>query len=120
MSSEIERDFLIKETDPLIFYGVNDRNLKIIEKNFSVYLLGRGEKITITGPSDEVDQVVYKHRSTRGHRLGKESGDQTRITGNDDGSEKQAVQESAQNRSLGYRDLVLWNKPAQIDVKYQE
>ena len=58
MSSEIERDFLIKETDPLIFYGVNDRNLKIIEKNFSVYLLGRGEKITITGPANEVDQVV--------------------------------------------------------------
>ncbi len=58
MSGEVERDFILKDTDALIFYGVNDRNLKIIEKNFSVYLLGRGDKITVTGPKEEVDQVI--------------------------------------------------------------
>ena len=58
MTGEVERDFILKDTDALIFYGVNDRNLKIIEKNFSVYLLGRGDKITVTGPKEEVDQVI--------------------------------------------------------------
>lgn len=58
MTGEVERDFILKDTDALIFYGVNDRNLKIIEKNFSVYLFGRGNKITVTGPKEEVDQVI--------------------------------------------------------------
>jgi phosphate starvation-inducible PhoH-like protein len=58
LTGEVERDFLIKDTDSLLFYGVNDRNLKIIEKNFSVYLLGRGDKITVTGSKEEVDQVI--------------------------------------------------------------
>jgi phosphate starvation-inducible PhoH-like protein len=58
LTGEVERDFILKDTDALIFYGVNDRNLKIIEKNFSVYLFGRGNKITVTGPKEEVDQVI--------------------------------------------------------------
>jgi phosphate starvation-inducible PhoH-like protein len=58
LSNEVEKEFLIKETDPLTFYGVNDRNLKIIEKNFPVILFGRGDKITVSGPPDAVEQVV--------------------------------------------------------------
>jgi phosphate starvation-inducible PhoH-like protein len=58
LTGEVERDFLLTDTDSLLFYGVNDRNLKIIEKNFSVFLLGRGDKITVSGPKEEVDQVI--------------------------------------------------------------
>jgi phosphate starvation-inducible PhoH-like protein len=55
---DIEREFFIKDTDPLIFFGANDRNLKIIEKHFSVLLLGRGDRITVTGKEGDVDQVI--------------------------------------------------------------
>jgi phosphate starvation-inducible PhoH-like protein len=58
LSEEFEREFLIKDTDPLIFFGANDRNLKIIEKHFSVFLIGRGDKITVNGREKDVDQVV--------------------------------------------------------------
>ena len=58
MAEDIQKEFLIKDTDALLFYGANDRNLKIIEKNFSVLLLGRGDNITVSGDSSEVDQVI--------------------------------------------------------------
>ena len=58
MSEEYEKEFLIKDTDPLIFFGANDRNLKIIEKHFSVILYGRGDKITVSGQEKEVEQVI--------------------------------------------------------------
>lgn len=58
MTGEAEKEFLIKDTDSLIFFGANDRNLKIIEKYFPVFLIGRGEKITVSGPPDSVDQVI--------------------------------------------------------------
>jgi len=58
LSEGFERDFFIKDTDPLIFFGANDRNLKIIEKHFSVFLFGRGDKITVSGSEKDVDQVV--------------------------------------------------------------
>jgi phosphate starvation-inducible PhoH-like protein len=58
LTGEAERDFYIKNTDPLLFYGANDRNLNIIEKSFSVSLIARGEKIIVNGPPAEVDQVL--------------------------------------------------------------
>jgi phosphate starvation-inducible PhoH-like protein len=58
LSEEFEREFLIKDTDPLIFFGANDRNLKIIEKHFSVILYGRGDKITVSGSESDVEQVI--------------------------------------------------------------
>jgi phosphate starvation-inducible PhoH-like protein len=58
LSEEFEKEFLIKDTDPLVFFGANDRNLKIIEKHFSVILYGRGEKITVSGQENDVDQVI--------------------------------------------------------------
>jgi phosphate starvation-inducible PhoH-like protein len=57
LGTEIEKIFHVSQVDPLLFYGSNDRNLKIIEDNFSVYLVGRGDKIKITGPLEEVTQV---------------------------------------------------------------
>jgi phosphate starvation-inducible PhoH-like protein len=58
LSEEYEKEFFIKDTDPLIFFGANDRNLKIIEKHFSVILYGRGDKITVSGQESDVDQVI--------------------------------------------------------------
>ena len=58
MSDDFEREFIIKDTDPLVFFGANDRNLNIIEKNFSVILIARGDKITVSGKEKDVDQVI--------------------------------------------------------------
>jgi len=58
LSEEFEKEFLIKDTDPLVFFGSNDRNLKIIEKHFSVILYGRGDKITVSGNEKDVEHVV--------------------------------------------------------------
>jgi phosphate starvation-inducible PhoH-like protein len=54
---EIETEFILPDSDPVIFYGVNDRNLKIIERYFKVSLLGRGNVIKIVGPKTQVRQV---------------------------------------------------------------
>jgi phosphate starvation-inducible PhoH-like protein len=56
-SIEIEKDFTLENVDSLLFYGANDRNLKIIEKHFQVILLGRGNAIKITGAKEDVNQV---------------------------------------------------------------
>jgi phosphate starvation-inducible PhoH-like protein len=58
VSIDLEREFEINDTDSQIFFGANDRNLNIIEKNFSVTMVGRGEKIKINGPASEVEQVI--------------------------------------------------------------
>lgn len=58
MAEEFEKEFLIKDTDPLIFFGANDRNLKIIEKHFSVLVYGRGDKITVSGQDNDVELVI--------------------------------------------------------------
>ncbi len=58
MSADVERKFTIKDTDQQIFFGATDRNLNIIEKNFAVFIVGRGENIKISGPAIEVDQVI--------------------------------------------------------------
>jgi phosphate starvation-inducible PhoH-like protein len=51
------REFIINKVDPLIFYGANDRNIKIIEEHFPVTIIGRGERLRISGPEKEVQQV---------------------------------------------------------------
>lgn len=56
-SEEIETEFVLPDTDPLLFYGAHDRNLKIIEKYFNVSLLGRGNVIKLVGPGAEVQLV---------------------------------------------------------------
>lgn len=58
MSADVERKFTIKDTDQQIFFGATDRNLNIIEKNFAVFIVGRGENIKVSGPAIEVDQVI--------------------------------------------------------------
>jgi phosphate starvation-inducible PhoH-like protein len=55
---EIETEFMLAGTDPVLFYGTNDRNLKIIEKHFRVSLIGRGDLIKIVGSPDQVKRVA--------------------------------------------------------------
>jgi phosphate starvation-inducible PhoH-like protein len=57
LSSTVEKEFSLQGTDLLIFCGVNDRNLKIIEKYFDVILIARGDSIKISGPDNQVRQV---------------------------------------------------------------
>jgi phosphate starvation-inducible PhoH-like protein len=56
-AAEIEKEFILDNVDSLLFYGANDRNLKIIEKYFPVFLIGRGNTIKITGPTNVVGHV---------------------------------------------------------------
>jgi phosphate starvation-inducible PhoH-like protein len=49
--------FNIEGVDPLAFYGVNDRNLNVIEKSFPVTLVARGNQIKIIGDENVVNQV---------------------------------------------------------------
>lgn len=57
MSDKIEKIFEITDVDPLLFYGTNDRNFKIIEKYFPVELVGRGNQVKIYGMADQVSLV---------------------------------------------------------------
>ncbi len=57
MTDSLEKIFELEEVDPIIFYGTNDRNLKIIEKYFSVNIFARGNQIKIYGSPEEVSQV---------------------------------------------------------------
>ena len=56
-SVEIVKEFVLDNVDVLLFFGANDRNLKIIEKYFQVYLLPRGNTLKISGLEEEVNQV---------------------------------------------------------------
>ena len=57
LSEEKQTMFNIESVDPLIFYGVNDRNINVIEKSFPVTLIARGNTIKIIGDEIDVNQV---------------------------------------------------------------
>jgi phosphate starvation-inducible PhoH-like protein len=57
LSKEIQTTFSVEGVDPVIFYGINDRNINIIEKNFPVTLIARGNEVKIIGTEQEVAQV---------------------------------------------------------------
>lgn len=52
-----EKVFAVDKVDPLILYGINDTNLKIIEKYFPIQLIARGNQVKIIGPEDEIKNV---------------------------------------------------------------
>jgi phosphate starvation-inducible PhoH-like protein len=55
---DIEKiEFLISNVDPVLFYGANDRNIKIIEDKFPITITGRGERLQISGATADVRQV---------------------------------------------------------------
>jgi phosphate starvation-inducible PhoH-like protein len=52
-----EKIFQVTKTDPLILYGINDSNLKLIEKEFPLQLIARGNQIKIKGSISEIERV---------------------------------------------------------------
>ncbi len=54
----IARNFTVEGIDQRILYGHNDLYLRLIEASFETKIVARGEKITIEGTADEVDNVV--------------------------------------------------------------
>ncbi len=57
MAVKAEKVFKIEGIEPLLFYGVNDRNIKIIEDSFQVTIIGRGDNIKIIGDKTATRQV---------------------------------------------------------------
>jgi phosphate starvation-inducible PhoH-like protein len=53
----MKRTFDIKDTDPLLLFGVNDQNLEILKSTFDAQLIARGGRIVIEGEDQEVQQV---------------------------------------------------------------
>ncbi len=52
-----ERIFLVNKVEPLLLYGLEDAHLKLLEKNFPVKLIARGNQIKIVGSTSAVHQV---------------------------------------------------------------
>lgn len=52
-----EKEIVIEKVDPLLLYGVSDQNIKLIEKNFPVQLIVRGNKIKIIGAISDISAV---------------------------------------------------------------
>ena len=52
-----EKLFIVDKVDPFILYGVNDTNLKIIEKYFPIQLIARGNRVKIIGNDTAVKDV---------------------------------------------------------------
>jgi phosphate starvation-inducible PhoH-like protein len=57
VSEEQEKLFIVDKIDPFILYGVNDTNLKIIEKHLPIQLIARGNQIKIIGSEASVKDV---------------------------------------------------------------
>ncbi|MCB9088720.1 MAG: PhoH family protein [Calditrichae bacterium] len=55
--AELEIVLTIDKIEPIILYGVGDQHLQIIEKNFPVQLIARGNQLKIRGPQNELDQI---------------------------------------------------------------
>ncbi len=57
----LERKFILDTTDPTAFYGLNNRNLKIIKSYFpKLKIIARGREITSVGASDDLDKLEEK------------------------------------------------------------
>lgn len=57
VSEEQEKLFAIEKIDPLILYGINDINLKIIEKHLPVQFIARGNQVKIIGIKSTIKNV---------------------------------------------------------------
>jgi phosphate starvation-inducible PhoH-like protein len=53
----MKHTFDIRDTDPLLLFGVNDQNLEILNSAFEARLVARGGRIVIEGEEQEVRQV---------------------------------------------------------------
>lgn len=58
-TNEIQRKFSIRGLDKLALFGLNDGNLKKIEKNFDARIIARGSEIILIGEQNEV-QIIER------------------------------------------------------------
>lgn len=49
--------FLVEKIEPVVLYGVEDENIKLIEKHFNVQLFARGNQIKIVGDPEDIKLV---------------------------------------------------------------
>ena len=54
---EIKKKLDLKGADPLLLFGFNDSNLKIIEENFDAKIVVRGDKIYIEGSPENITKI---------------------------------------------------------------
>jgi len=52
-----EKKIVISKIDPLLLFGINDENLKIIEKHFPIQIIARGNQLKLIGEPDVLYQV---------------------------------------------------------------
>ena len=53
----MKKNFDIDLIDPLSFMGPNDKNIKLIENNFSTGIVVRGNKVKLNGDKQEIDII---------------------------------------------------------------
>ena len=53
----MKQTFDIKDTDPLLLFGVNDQHLQILTNAFQAQVVARGGRITIEGAREDVQRV---------------------------------------------------------------
>ena len=53
----MKKNFDISLVDPLSFAGSNDKNIKLIEKNFSTNIVMRGTEVKLDGKKDEINII---------------------------------------------------------------
>ena len=51
----MKKTFDISLVDPLSFIGSNDKNIKLLEDNFSTDIIVRGTKIKLDGDKNEIE-----------------------------------------------------------------
>jgi len=52
-----EAEIKLKGTDPLLFLGSEDKNIKIVEKHFKSSIVVRGDILKIKGDENEVENI---------------------------------------------------------------
>ncbi len=53
----MKHTFDIKDTDPLLLFGVNDQHIQILTNTFKAQVVARGGLITVEGAGEDVQRV---------------------------------------------------------------
>ena len=59
----IEKIFILQDADPMVFYGVNNANLRMLRALFSkLRIVGRGSVLKVIGNPEDIAEfdVVYE------------------------------------------------------------
>jgi len=55
--AEVKRSFDLHGVDPLVFLGMNDGNLKVIQEHFDTKITVRGRNVIMAGTEQEIEQI---------------------------------------------------------------